>query len=172
MKKGVVVFQSEVLEMDKIVFQDPSGSVTAPSNDALVVNKNDHSSSDNMRLDHISQLLFSSSNLTVDQLDGSSSVFPLNDIAKLTFTMLPTSGIRDVQAQSPEVIAYINSDGAIEVECAAEIQSLRLFTIEGKTVATVVETLHATSLQCPAAGIYLLSVETAQGTVVKKIIKY
>jgi len=49
---------------------------------------------------------------------------------------------------------------------------LTLFAIDGKTVAATVETLRATSLQCPAAGIYLLAVKTAQGTVVKKIVKY
>ena len=171
MKNGVVVYQSEVLEIEKMVFQDPSGSPTAPSNDALVVNKTNNSTDETL-LDDIDQLTFSNVNLSVKPFIGSNSVYPFSEIAKLTFEDMTKTGISNPQVQSLEVIAYVNSEGNIEVKCAAEIKSLRLFTVDGRTVATVVETGHAPSLQNPPAGIYLLAVETTQGTVVKKIVKY
>jgi len=171
MKNGVAVFQSEVSEIEKIVFQDPSGAAPVSSNEALIVNKSNCSPADKTLLDNIEQLTFSDGNLSVVSGSGSNSVYSFDSIAKLTFGTMPT-GINNPQAQSPGVVVYVDSEGNIEVECAVEIKSLTLFAIDGKIVAATVETLRATSLQCPAAGIYLLAVKTAQGTVVKKIVKY
>ena len=172
MKNGVVVFQSEVSGIDKIVFQDPSGSVTTvPSNNVLVVNKSNGLSTDKTLLDDIKQLTFSSGSLSVEPVIGSNSVYPFSYITKLTFADGMT-GINNPKVQSSEVIAYINSDGNIEVKCAAEIKSLTLFSIDGKVVATAVGAEGLQLLQCPSAGIYLLAVKTTQGTVVKKIVKY
>ena len=170
MKNGVVVFQSEVLEIEKMVFQDPSGSPAAPSNDALVVNKSDDSPADKTLLDNIEQLTFSDVNMLVESVGSSNSVYPFGNITKLTFDKM-TTGISNPQAQSPEVIVYVNSEGNIEVESEVEIKSLKLFTIDGKTIATV-DSRHAKSLPSPPAGMYLLAVETIQGTVIKKIVKY
>jgi len=170
MKNGVAVFQSEVSEIEKIVFQDPSGSVTVSSDEALVVNKSDGSPADKTLLDNIEQLTFSGGNLSVVPVSGSNSVYSFGNIAKLTFGNMPT-GINHPQVQSPGVVVYVDSEGNIEVECAVEIKSLILFAIDGKTIATV-KTGRTPSLQCPSAGIYLLAIKTTQGTVVKKIVKY
>jgi len=43
--------------------------------------------------------------------------------------------------------------------------------VERCNAAATVETLRATSLQNAPAGVYLLRVETEQGTVVKKVVK-
>ena len=169
MKNGVAVFQSEVSEIEKIVFQDPSGSVTVSSNDALVVNKSNGSSADKILLDSIKQLTFLDGNLSVVSVSDSSSVYSFGNITNLTFNKIIT-GISNPKAQSPEVIVYVNSDGNIKVECTVEIKSLTLFSIDGKTVTTV-ETGRTSFLQCPSAGIYILAVETTQGTIVKKIVK-
>ena len=174
MKNGVVVAQLEVSEIEKFVFQDPSGSAPALSNDALIVNKNNGFPADSTLLDNIEQLTFSDGNLSVELVGGSNDVYSFEDIAKLTFGHITTpTGTGNPQAQSPEVIVSVDLEGNMKVECAAEIKSLTLFTIDGKTVSTVtVETRHATSLpQRLSAGVYLLSVETGQGTVIKKIVK-
>ena len=169
MKGGVVVYQSDVLEIEKMVFQDPFGG-TVFSSDALVVNKINSSLTDKTLLVDIKQLTFSVDNLSVEPVIGGNSVYSFSNIAKLTFEGMHVN-ISNSQAQSPEVIVYVNPEGNIEVKCAAEIKSLRLFTIDGKTIAATVEMRYATSLQNLPAGIYLLAVETAQGTVVKKIVK-
>ena len=169
MKNGVAIFQSDVSEIEKIVFQDPFGSPTISSDKALIVNKSDGSSADKTLLDNIMQLTLSDGSLLVEPVIGNNNVFPFGNIAKLTFGNMTTS-ISNPLAQSLEIIAYVNSEGNIEVECAVEIKSLTLFSIDGKTVSTV-EMGHSMSLQCLTAGIYLLAVETTQGTVVKKIVK-
>lgn len=175
MKNGVVVFQSEVSEIEKMVFQDPSGPVTAPSNDVLMIDKSNGLSTDKILLDNINQLTFSGGNLSVEPVNGSNSVYPFGNITKLTFADGMT-GISNPKTQSPEIVAYINSDGNIEVKCTAEIKSLTLFSVDGKIVATIVGAEVGAEnfppLQCPSAGIYLLAVETTQGKVVKKIVKY
>jgi len=163
MKGGLVLFESEVTEIEKMYFQDPSGT----SSDVLVVNKSNGSSAEKTLLDNIEQLTFSGGNLTVELVSGSYN-YSFSDIAQLTFDQM-TTGINNLQAQGLEVIVYVNSEGSIEVKCAAEIKSLTLFTVDGKTIATV-KTWRAASLPRPPAGVYLLAVETTQGTVVKKLI--
>ena len=78
------------------------------------------------------------------------------------------SGIRTVSLS--ETFAYVTPAGEVIVESSVAVQSLTLFDVTGKIA---VETRHATALHASAlpAGVYFLQINTAQGSVIKKIIK-
>ena len=170
-KNGEVVFESSISDIDNVTF-DKAGS-----GDALIVHKNDGSSANKILLNDIQQLSFSDENLLVETPNGS-EMYAFGDIAKLLFGDSNATGINDPPARrSLDVLVYVTPAGDVTVESPSAIRSLTLFDVAGRTIsvercnAAAVETLHATSLQGRPTGIYLLRVETEQGTVVKKAVK-
>ena len=151
----------------------------AHSQEALIVHKTGGSAAKSFALDNVQRITFSGDNLSVKQFDGNDSAYALDDIAKLTFGDMI---ITDVKAPSApirlEVVVYSTSPGELVVKSSAAIQSLTLFNIGGKILhANAIETERAPSLQTAVnisafpTGVYLLQINTEQGTVVKKIIK-
>jgi len=155
MKNGAVVFQSPVSVVDNVTFDD------AASDDALIVQKNNGSPAEKILLNDIQRLSFSDENLSIET-SSSADVYAFSDIAKLLFGDINTNGINNPSAQKSPVA----------------IKSLTVFSVDGRMIsvekcnAATVETSHAASLlQNAPAGIYLLRIETEQGTVVKKVVK-
>jgi len=167
MKDGSVVFQSAVLDIDNISF-DPSSS-----NNSLVVQKNDGTPTNSMLLNDINQLSFSGESLLIETANGS-QMFALDNIAKVFFDVNNNTGINDVQ-NNLDVIVYLTQAGDVAVKSSVAIKSLTLYSIDGRMVFMQHyysgETQCIVPLQNSSAGVYLLRVETEQGTVVKKVIK-
>jgi len=172
MKNGEVVFQSPVSDIDNATFDGTA------SGDTLFVHKNDGSPVDKIQLNNIQQLSFSDENLIVETQSGNET-YAFGDISKLLFKDISTTGINNPSVQGGvDVHVSVTPAGDVMVESSAAIRSLALFSVDGKMIAmekcnaAAVETLHATSLRVNTpAGIYLLRIETEQGTVVKKIVK-
>ena len=174
MKDGVAVFSAVISGNEKIVFQDPGGGTVPPSNDAVIVQLTGGETAVKALLDNIKEITLAEGNLSVIPFSGTAAVYALGDVEKLSFGEGEGNGIHAPQASGREVGVYLNPAGNVVVECAAGILSLTLFSIDGKIIAAEkctgggVETLRTTSLQ--KAGIYLIRVETPQGTSVKKLI--
>ena len=173
MKGGVVVFQSTVSEGDSFSFDE------AAPDDALIVNKNDGSPDDKIRLNDIQQLAFSDENLSVETLNGSET-YAFNAVAKLVFGDVSNTVIINPPAGF-DVLVSVTPAGEVTVKSSAAIRSLTVYDITGKMIsvercnapapAVAVETWHAASLQNAPAGVYLFRIETEQGAVVKKVVK-
>jgi len=168
MKNGTVDFQSDISDIDSIVFYNPLAPVKTPSTDALVVNRSDNSQAEQTLLDNIRKLVFSSSNLSLIPGSGSTKSYPILT-STLSFEEGYSNGI-NTTAAGFDVNAYLTPQGEIIVLTDALIHSLTLLSMEGKTLD---ESDSGTlSISHLPAGIYLLRIETAQGTVVKKVINH
>jgi len=146
------------------------------SQNALFVHRGGDASIEGSLLKNIQRLSFPDDNLSVKTFDGNEAVYILEDIAKLDFGDVITTDVATPQtSNSIDVIVYVTPAGDVVVESPAAVKSLTLFNIDGKVLLRTVETRHATSLQTNLSafptGVYLLHVETEQGTVAKKIIK-
>ena len=147
---------------------------TAHSQSHLVIYKADGSAED-ARLDNIERLSFSDGNLSVKTSDGNSAVYALDNV-KLRFEDVIHAGVNDPVTNGIDVVVYANQAGEVVVKSPVAIQSLALLGMDGKMLRTV-ETGRAPSLQTTLnvsslpTGVYLLRIETLQGTVVKKMIK-
>lgn len=169
MKNGEVVFQSPVSDIDNVTIDKIA------SDSALIVQKNDGSPADKIRLNNIQQLSFSEENLFVETSNGS-EMYAFDAIEKLFFGDMSTTEINNPPAQSGFYVrVYLSPVGDVVVECSVAIQSLMLYSVDGKMISKQqhngVETQCIVSLQGRTAGVYLLRIETEQGTVVKKVVK-
>jgi len=169
MKNGEIVFSSPVSSVDQVTFD-----ATSPDSD-LIVNKNDGSIADKILLNNIQQLSFSDENLYVETTNGS-EVYAYENIAKLIFGDINSTGINNPSAQSGfDVLACVTPDGDAVVKSSVPIKSLTLFGVDGKIISKKhcngIETQCTVSLQGKPADVYLLRVETEQNTVVKKVVK-
>lgn len=167
-KKGKVVFHSPVSGVDNVTFSKAS------SDSALIVHKNDRSPDDKILLKDIKQLSFSKENLSVETT-GSSKIYAFNNVAKFLFESNTTGIDNPTVEPQPDVLVYLTSADDVTVKSSVNIKSLILFSIDGKILRnSTVEALHATSLPASTlpAGVYILRVETEQGTIVKKVVKF
>ena len=169
MKSDTIAFHSLVSDVDNITFDE----VTA--GEALIVHTNDGFPADTTLLSDIQQISFLDETMSIETLDEN-KVYALEDIAKLLFANVGTTGIGNPSAQnSLDVLVHIALNGDVIVESPVAIKSLMLFSIDGKMISqqhyNSVETQYVASLQNNAAGVYLLRVETEQGTVAKKVVK-
>jgi len=169
MKNDTIVFHSHVLDIDNVTFDD------AAKDDALIVQKSEGSPADTILLNNIQQLYFSDESLTVEMLDDS-KVYVFEEIEKLLFGKVSNVGINDPSVQnSVDVTVFIAPTGEVIVESSVAIKLLRLFSTDGKMVSMQqcngIEKRCVVTLQGGAAGIYLVQIETEQGTVVKKVVK-
>ena len=165
MKNGEVVFQLPVSGVDNVTFDEAAFDST------LIVRKNDGSPFDKILLNDIQQLSFSDETLFIETLNGSEA-YDFENIANLFFGDINTIGINNSLTQNNvEVLVSLTSTGDVIVESSVAIKSLSLFSTDGKMISRQqcngVETQCIVSLH--TAGVYLLCVETEQGTVVKKV---
>ena len=151
----------------------------AHSQEALIVDPGrDAARPVSTMLDNIQQLSFSSGGLSVKTLDGTTAVYALDDIAKLSFGDMIITDVSNPPVIGLEVIVYITPAGDVIVESAVAIQSVALVAMDGKMLRRApVETRRATSLQQTPInvsnlpkGIYLLQINTTQGAIIKKIL--
>ena len=168
MKNGKVVFDSSVLDIDNVTLGE------AVSGDVLVVNKNDGLPADKIPLTSIQQFSFSAENLFIETSSGSAT-YAFKNIAKL-FLGNGNTGINNPFAQSGfDLLVYVTPAGDVTIESPVAIKSLTLFSVDGKMISKQysngAETKCIITLQNRVAGVYLLQVETEQGTVVKKVVK-
>lgn len=169
MINGTVFFQSDVSEIDSIIFYNPLAPVSTPSTDVLVVNKTDSSPAEETLLDNIRKLVLTNSNLSLIPGSGSTKFYPFATIATLSFEGGETTGINTPEACF-DVSIYFTPQGEVIVLTDALIHSLTLLSMEGKTLGKSYSSML--SISHLPAGIYLLRVETVQGTVVKKVINH
>jgi len=170
MKNGEVVYSSPVSGVDQVTFDEAS------PDSALYVNKNDGSLADIILLNDIQQLSFSDDSLSVETSNGS-KVYAYEDIMKLVFDDINPAGINNPAQNGFEALVSVTPEGDVTVKSSVPIKSLTLFGVDGKMISKQncngrVETQCTASLQGKPAGVYLLRVETAQNTVVKKIVKH
>jgi hypothetical protein len=168
-KSDTIVFQSLVFDMDNITFDD----VTL--GEALIVYKKDNSSADTTMLSDIQQISFREDNMSIEMLNDN-KIYAFEDIAKLLFGDIGTTGINNPSMQNSfDILVYVAPTGNVVVESPITIKSLKLFSIDGKMISMQdykdLEKQCIVSLRDNAAGVYLLQVETEQGTIVKKVIK-
>jgi hypothetical protein len=168
MKNGIVVSQHDVSDIDSVIFYNPFAPVNTPSTDALVVNKSAGLPTETL-LDDIRKLVFTSSNFLLMPGSGSTISYPFASITKVSFEGGNTTGM-NIPAACFDVSTYLTLQGEVIVLTDAFIYSLTLFGTEGKILGKS----HSNTLSVShlPAGIYLLRVETVQGTVVKKVIKH
>ena len=159
----------------------------AHSQEALIVHIADGARPISILLDDIQRITFSGDDLSAKLFDGSVAAYALDAVAKLTFGDGMGTGISAPPASDPiDVVVYFASPGEMVVECRGDarnalacnaITRVAVFGIDG-TMRTAVGALHATPRQQTTIdisafppGVYLLQIETLQGTTVKKIIK-
>jgi len=174
MKDGKVAFKTTVSGVDSVISYNPLSPVMMSSQDALFIYKTNASTAEKTSLDDVRKLTFSSDKMSVVMWKTASpQQYDIAGIAKLTFKDAQT-GINYPVRDCIDVLAYFSPDEGLVIESPAIIKSLTLFGIDGKIIsAASMETLRATSPQWnPPAGVYLVRVETIQGTVVKKLLKH
>ena len=98
----------------------------------------------------------------------------LSEPALLSFVTLPdTVGIHSPQTESPSVALYPNpATDCVTVECGEAVRTLSLVNVQGQVVRTweAVEDVRPTvSLRGLPAGVYLLTVQTASGSVSQRL---
>ena len=177
MKTDAVSYETSVSEIYRIVFQDPSGTIAQlpaeqRSNNALMVENKDGSSSGKIPIDDIKQLEFSETELTIVPFEGTNTVFNLDDIDKLLLNDGLT-GINLLKAQSG-IKVYLTAGGDAIVESAAAIQSLTVVSITGATLIREQfpnsgKTSSRINMRSFPAGMYIVNVETLEGTTAKKL---
>jgi hypothetical protein len=152
--------------------------VTVKGQDNMVINF-DSDSNITIAIDNIQRIIFNGNNIVLKTVSGDEDNYLLDDIAFITF--LDNLSIPDIpdNPDNPDAIEkfmenidvniYMDGYGIIIVESLYEIQMITVFDINGKIVtSTNHNSINVSSL---SMGIYLLRIETTQGTVNKKFIK-
>lgn len=154
----------------------PLSTNTAHAADVLLVHLN--STTQTVSFGDIQNLSFVDNNLSVKALDGNAVLYALEDIEKITLGDVIITELNNLSVPNNiDVVVYYTSWGKLVVESLTAIQSLSLFTIDGKILRTIEMQLIKSSTAVTVDvsilpfGIYLLQIETMQGIVVKKIIK-
>jgi hypothetical protein len=118
-------------------------------------------------IDDIQRITFDGDNMLLKTVNGVENNYFIDDIACITFFDDPTT-IKEIP-KNIEVNVYVNASGEIVAESPHQIKQLILFDINGRVLsASDKSSLNINSL---STGIYLLQVETTEGTVAKKFIK-
>ena len=169
----VEVTQSVLGDMfTMIMMVDISGATVefnVTAQDALFVYPADGGSAQSASLDNIQRLTFSGDNLLLKTTNGNETTYPLAAVGKITFEVAGT-GISALPS-AVEINLYPNpSVNYIRIDSPVAITSWTLFDLSGNALK------HSSSdLQIQVsnllAGFYFLKIDTANGTVTKKIIK-
>ena len=185
-KDGIDIFTYELTGREKIVFQDPAGPTTSATDDTLIIMKANGEST-RMALDDIQEITLEDGLLSVVPYSGTPAVYAISNVT--LFFQYGTIGIK--QAAENAVNVWLNSPGEIAVECATDICSLTLFSVDGKVIASeeysnsncgsnsgytssgdnnISVTSFGDRVSGLPTGVYLVRVETSQNAVFKKII--
>jgi hypothetical protein len=160
MKDDVVVFRSAIADVDSIIFYNPVSPIVPSSSEALLIHHAANASVEETLLDDIRKLFFSDNKLSVETKCTAPLLYAIDDIEKLSFGGEEPSGINNVEQDRLNVVTYFTTEGDLVVESSEDIQSLTLFDINGRIIA----------IRNVPAGIYLVRVDTSQGTVVRKVV--
>ena len=161
MKDDVAVFRTAIADVDSIIFYNPvSPEVLPSSTEALLIQQaDDISTGETLLLDDIRKLFFGDEKLSVEMRNTAPLLYNINDIEKLGFGGVPSS--INYPGQDPfQVVAYFTGEGNLIVESPADIQSLTLFDVNGRIIAT----------RNVPVGVYIVRIVSQQGTVVKKLV--
>ena len=116
----------------------------------------------------IQRITFNGNNMLLKPRNGSANSYLLDNIASITF-LNGSTGVAKEIGKDIEVKFYLNSNNEIVVESPYSITELTVFDLTGKTVTTTFSSpVNVNSL---STGVYLLKIETSEGTVTKKFIK-
>ena len=125
------------------------------------------SSNVTIAIDDIQRITFDKGNMLLKTVNGAENTYLLDDITSITFLDDP-SAIQDTP-KNIELNVYVNAYGEIVVESPYRINRLTVFDLSGKQLTTSAQSnLNVSFL---STGMYLLRVETTEGTVTKKFIK-
>jgi hypothetical protein len=149
------------------------------SQEALIFHPTDGSGAKSFAFEDIRRITFSGDNMSILLFDGSVAGYSIDKIAKLSFGDKISAGVNAPLVSKWDAIVSVTPAGDAEVVTLGiepvGIRSLTLYSIDGRMISklrcTGVETQCIMPLQNKTSGIYLLHIETTQGTVVKKIIK-
>ena len=108
-------------------------------------------------------------NMLLKTVTGAENSYSLDNIALITFGENNPRGIQEKHIGNVDVHFYLNAYNEIVVESKAEIRMLTVIDLTGRVMTTAHQnTINVNSL---SKGVYLLKVETNQGTVTKKFVK-
>jgi len=170
MKNGEAILTMPASEMHLIEFSNSAKG-------AMIVQKNDGSLDDNCDLSDVWFFIFEEERFLLLTPKGYEfhKIYDYDDIRKITFDATYTGINNPVAESGSDVIVHITPTGDVTVESAVAIKSLTLFSIDGRLISKEhyagAEMRKTASLRKANAGVYLVRVETEQGTVVKKIVK-
>ena len=135
--------------------------------DALNVHLNNNAVQ-TTRLNDLRRITFSGNNLVLLMQNANQTSYALNDVRKITFGKASSNGITPV-APDLDILVYVTPQGEVVVETPYAVRSLTLFDITGKKWQTSAES--RLNINALTSGVYILQINTAQGSVTKKIIK-
>jgi len=136
--------------------------------EALLVHPADGGKAQSFLLDNIQKVTFSGDNLLLKTAEGDETI-PLTNVNKITFEVI--TGIAPVSPGVPEITLYPNpAVDHIIINSPVDIKSWTLFNLNGKAVRHSVSDKQIAVTDLPA-GFYFLKLDTASGSVTKKIIK-
>jgi len=169
-KNDSVIFSSSIYGIDNVIFDGTT------SNDALFVHVKYHSLPDEIQLNNIKQLTFLGENLLVEMLNGIKQAYSFEEIEKLAFKIGNIETGDNTVVIGNKVHVYFTPTGHLKVESQIPINSLTLFSIDGKILykkhCKSVETHSEIPLHGKVAGGYIVHIETGQGVIAKKIVKH
>lgn len=141
--------------------------------DALFVCPVDGSSIQSVLLDNIQRITFDDDNMLLETTDGDETSFLLAIIGKITFDE-PKKQVEEevsVVQNKLEINLYPNpSTDYVFIDSSADIVSWTLFNFSGSIMKHSASDLKI-QVSDLSSGIYLLKIDTADGTVIKKIVK-
>ena len=119
-------------------------------------------------LEQIQRISFSAGGVLVKHFGADATNYAFENIIKIIFgTMDPVAN--SLVIADTDVTAYITSAGELVVFSSADFKSLTLLSIDGKILQKGISSpMFVGSLP---ASIYLLQIDTTQGTIVKKLVK-
>ena len=143
--------------------------IPAHAVDALRMYSADGHLMQSVSLDNIQRLTFTDDNLLLKTTDGKENSYTFAFIGRISIEDVTVTGI-SVAKNTAEISLYPNpATECITIGSSTGILSWTLFDINGKTLKQATTTNVQTDDL--TAGVYLLKIETAQGAVIKKIIK-
>jgi len=142
---------------------------------ALLVNLK-NGTTESVSFEDIQNLSFADDELSVKTLGDNTALYAIDNIEKITFGNVIIVEVNNLPVPNNiDAIVYYTPLGEVVVESPIAIQSLTLLSVNGEILRIVAlrTTPRQTTINISALpiGIYLLQIETMQGTVVKKIIK-
>ena len=141
--------------------------VPVQATEALLVYPVGGGAAQSTALDDIQRLTFADDNLLLKTYDGSESPYSLATVRKVTIEDVTITGI-PVTENTPDITVYPNpATDAVIID--GDILAWTLLDFNGKMLKQGI-TLTVPIDNLPA-GIYLLKINTAKGSVTKKIIK-